>query len=163
MALYDDYRKRFSNPIRLPGGYQTGNVDDIARRYSSGASTQLGNASNIALYRFNGYNVPVLPSGAAGPTGAPAPGPSFIDTAPKAQMPSDTSTQGVKPPPGNAAQRWAETKDDWMAQGGSNRTLNRANVARGVRSAIDARSNPSPRNSTAAADIRKGWGWEPLY
>lgn len=53
----------------------------------------------------------------------------------------------------NAQQRW-------MEEGGSQRTWNRAGVAMGVRSRIDARSRPDVRGSTASDEIRAGWGWK---
>lgn len=52
--------------------------------------------------------------------------------------------------------------DDWMAHGGSLHTFHQAQVAQGIRPAIDARATPSPTEGMASnTDIRAGWGWEP--
>lgn len=146
---------------QLPGGYQIGNPAAIARKYPP-RGAQIPPAAPVIPARpvsplLAQKPAAPLPTGAAGDMGATGPGgQSILNTAPMAQSP------GTPPPQGNAAQRWSATEDarkEWMDAGGSERTLNAANVARGLRSKIDARSNPSARNSTASADIRNQWGW----
>lgn len=166
MALITPNRQLFQRPTsatRLPGGWQTGNPVDIARRYSGNAASLQSNLRNIGTR-------PQV--GAAGPAGSPGPSappvmpevvvspPLAVDTAPRAVMPSGSPSEGVQPPQGNATQRWSDAKEEWKAAGGTNRTLNQANTARGVRPQIDGRATPSARNSTASASIRQGFGWE---
>lgn len=52
--------------------------------------------------------------------------------------------------------------DEWKANGGSEATFHRMQVAKGWRPPVDARSVESPRNSTAGAEIaaKRGWGMD---
>lgn len=153
MGLYDQYRARETKPVRLAGGWQTGDPLAIARRYSTTPGQLQTNRDQIGALT----PPPMVPRGAAGDTGSatpPAPMTDIPQPPGPAQMPPPGSTppQGVQQPSGNARQRW-------MDAGGSQHTYNKANVARGVRPQVDARATPSPQNSTASADIRAGWGW----
>lgn len=159
MALsYPNFRN-VTPTTRLPGGYQTGNPADIARRYSPNRVTLQSNLNNVAWSGANPPSTipPRLPSamptgGAAGPVGE-----AGVDAMPWRAVSggSPETSDGVAPPPGNATQRWT-SKEDWTAAGGSSRTFNRANVARGVRSAIDARATPAPQN--ARTDFNSTFG-----
>lgn len=149
-----DTRPRVELPRMLPlsvsrasAGWQT--TDDaglsrIAARYSPNPAAALANiASRPSL---------VSPSGAAGPAGeagitAPVAS-SAVDTAPRAQMPAEGPAKN--------------TLQQWMDEGGTKRSWSKAGVAMGLRPRIDARATPSPRNSTASADIRASWGMPKL-
>lgn len=78
---------------------------------------------------------------------------------PPAPVPSDPNeVPGTNPHTGGPVSQL----DDWMAHGGSLHTFHQAQVAQGIRPAIDARSTPSPTEGMASnTDIRAGWGWEP--
>ncbi len=114
----------------------------IAERYG-GRDAMVQTGANMVSATPQGGSAG--PSGPAGSTAAR----SFDNVAAiRSQTAQGGANAGVQPPAQNAQQRWAGKKADWMEAGGSNRTWNNAGVALGIRPRIDARTTPSPRNSS---------------
>lgn len=168
------------------GGYQTTGVRGLAsirNRYGAGAPTGvIPPAQQFAFGDVQNPNI-VNPVAAPNPmfTGdmetqsalgifpgaAPVPSPTappVTTTNPSGNPDGPTST--INPNTGFPAsttptERAEDERQRWLAEGGSDATLHRAQVASGMRPAIDARGNTVAANSTAGAEIRQGWGWEP--
>jgi hypothetical protein len=159
MALVTPNRQVFQRPTsttRLPGGWQTGDPTAIARRYSGNTGALQSNLGNISRFAPSRPAIPSAPTtGAAGVTGPAGPAAPAITELPEVVV--SAPAEGVQPPQGNATQRWSESKEAWKANGGTSRTFNQANVARGVRPPIDGRAAPDPKASTASEEIRRGW------
>lgn len=151
---------QYTRTKRLAGGYQVGDPQAVFDRYAT-PGVQQQRPMGMAGFPVTGTQVaPIQPSPVAPPvvaTGYDAIG----DSSTMAQMPAQNAMQrqqaaAQEPEPTNAQRTpW----DEWQAQGGSRRTFNRANAARGIRPRIDGRAVSDPRRSTASEDIRQRWGW----
>lgn len=136
----------------------------IAARYGTTGTWATSNTAQ-AMDRF-GTQRPG--AGAAGPTG------DEIDTQyPSAMRPAveDQSTVARMPgsaPRVNSISRWSKpaearspdterARENWMSEGGTQRSWNKAGVAAGIRPRIDGRAAPDPQRSTASDDIRAAW------
>lgn len=89
---------------------------------------------------------PNVAPGAGGPVGSPG-------------QPGPVVNPATGAPVVTAQQQEAQRHALWLALGGSDHTYHEAQVAQGVRPAIDGRSKPDPLASHTSADIRAGWGW----
>ncbi|MGB7195328.1 MAG: hypothetical protein WBD81_17880 [Collimonas pratensis] len=154
-----------SSPIPTGGIAET---SDAAAATAAAAGIPLRGASNSlvgAETEPEGYQNPSLspipesptnPNHAVGPTGPV--GPSGEAAPPSAGADVRNPNTGA-PIAKTPQQQEAERHAMWLASGGSDHTYHEAQVAQGVRPAIDGRAKPDPLASNASADIRAGWGW----
>lgn len=154
------------------GGYQVTSprgVAGIAQKY--GGANPYGNPAGVAQAEWLQAPPVDNPNLSVPPV---APNPAFTSASASASPLTQTIPSGnpdgpqpvVNPNTGfpiapTSGERAEDERQRWLAEGGSDATLHRAQVASGMRPAIDARGNAAAANSTAGAEIRQGWGWEP--
>lgn len=160
-------------PQSQPAQYQpASSALDIAARYGNrnALTDTYANASRFGTNPATPFSFPAPPSrdsfyrnGNTGPQPVPMPIRYFRGNVPEDQTIGGFGNASGQSSPSNeflTPEGLARQKESqWFAEGGSQRTLNRARVAAGIRPRIDARAMPSPQNSTASQSIRQNWGW----
>lgn len=109
---------------------------------------------------INAMPPPPMPA-TPGPVSAYSFAPTEATSLPAAPFGQEETQSSFQPR--TAEQQAGQTRDYFMAMGGSRRALNKNLVAGGFRSAIDGRATSSPRNTggslASSEDIRRRWGW----
>lgn len=142
-------------------------VASIAQRYKG--ANPYGNPAGVAQVEWllappvQNPNITDAPA-AANPaltdgSVPPVPGQTVPSGSPDAPVASVVNPNTGFPASTTPAERAEDERQRWLAEGGSDATLHRAQVAAGMKPAIDARGPQQP--PSAADQIRAGWGWEP--